>query len=238
MRKEPFGVGGIVHVYNRGNRKADIVRDESDRWRFLAGLRFFNDRNNRRRVLSEMLYSARRESLEKRFEWPLGWQPQDPLVRVLAYCVMPNHYHLLLQEINAGGVTEFIRKLGTGFTNYMNWKYDECGKIFQGSYQAKLITNEYYLQYADIYIQALNPIELIPDRKANDDLGQYLDAIVANPFSGLGETINARNLHILDRKNLNKKYHLPENQESYEKLLRDAINKQGLKKILGNLSID
>ena len=47
MRKEPFFVGDIVHVFNRGNSKQEIVRDDKDRKRFIQMLYYFNDEYKR-----------------------------------------------------------------------------------------------------------------------------------------------------------------------------------------------
>jgi len=117
MRKEPFGIGNYVHVYNRGNRKMDIFRDDLDRWRFLASLRFFNDVDTKNRTLRGLRFGRQRQNFWNILEWPTTWPPQKPLVRVIAYCLMPNHYHLFLREIMNNGIPEFIRKLGTGYTN-------------------------------------------------------------------------------------------------------------------------
>jgi len=83
---------------------------------------------------------------------------RDPLVRVLAYCAMGNHYHLLLEEIRQGGITQFMRKLGTGYARYFNNKYDRVGVLFQSRFKNIVVDNERYLQYLLVYINVLNPI--------------------------------------------------------------------------------
>ena len=55
MRKELFTIDNYVHVYNRGNRKAEIVRTTADKWRFLQALRFFNDSHSSQNILRKIM---------------------------------------------------------------------------------------------------------------------------------------------------------------------------------------
>ena len=80
MRKEPFGVGDLVHVYKRGNRKQEIVRDNNDRFNFLLGLYYLNNKNSPPHPIAkakEFLGSKSRSDLD--FGWPEGWDLRDPL---------------------------------------------------------------------------------------------------------------------------------------------------------------
>jgi len=247
MRKEPFGVGDYVHVFNRGNRKMDIVRDENDRWRFLTSLRFYNDRNPAEYIIRSFFAERKmqnadlgRSNLPKQepFAWPIAENSQKPIVSVVSFCLMPNHYHLLLQEIIPGGITMLTRKLDGGFTTYLNNKYGESGKIFQGSYRARRITDLRYLQYVDAYIQALNPLELLLPKNISIDTKIDLGLAIDYPFSSLGESLGYRNFSILDREATQKKYKLPATRQNYEKLMRSVLAEGGLQKILGKLAID
>ena len=65
MRIEPFTVGDYIHVYNRGNRKAEIVRSEEDRWRFMQALRFFNDSHSSQNILRDILITSKTIRLSK-----------------------------------------------------------------------------------------------------------------------------------------------------------------------------
>lgn len=142
MRKEPFVIGNYVHIYNRGNRKAEIVRATTDKWRFLQALRFFNDSHSSQNILRKViemrkaskglsvsdidrLSTDKLDDVNSIFEmgWPPNWPEKDSLVKILCYCLMPNHFHLLLKEIRKGGISKFMQKLGIGYTNYFNLKY-------------------------------------------------------------------------------------------------------------------
>ena len=139
MRKEKFVIGDYVHVYNRGNRKELIVRDEKDKWRFMQGLRFFNDSHSSANILRQI--SALKPDTSKLVEldrepetvfeigWPPNWPEKDPLVKILCYCLKPNHFHLLLQEIREDGISKFMHKLGVGFANYYNAKHKKLAEF-------------------------------------------------------------------------------------------------------------
>lgn len=117
-----------------------IVYDEKDKWRFLKALRYFNDETSREHTFRDIIALEKLAPL-KPFEWPDSWPKQDPLVKILAFHLSENHYHLLIKEIKPDGTARFMQKLGTGFTGYINKKYTLVGRLFQGSYKAKVIDN-------------------------------------------------------------------------------------------------
>ena len=163
MRKEAFGVGDIVHVFNRGNRKQEIVRDDTDRWRFLQTLFYFNDEfspENPFRTLNDLLKSDFNNG--RVLIWPSQWPARNKLVDILAFTLMDNHYHLVLQEIKEGGVAKFMQKLGTGATNRFNIRHKETGRLFQGAYKARRVGSDNYLKYLNVYLHIKNVFELYP----------------------------------------------------------------------------
>jgi putative transposase len=81
---------------------------------------------------------------------------KDSLVHIGAYCLMPNHFHLLLTPVIDGGIPEFMLKLGTGYASYINKKYQRTGSLFEGSYKARFADSDKYLKYLFSYIH-LNP---------------------------------------------------------------------------------
>lgn len=161
MRKEAFFVNDFVHIYNRGNRKQEIVRDEADREYFLDALFYFNNKKTPPVPLS-FIRKSNYGNTVNRFIWQPHWPARDPLVKILAFILLDNHFHLLIQEINDGGTTAFMRKFATGITNRFNTKYNETGRLFQGAYKAKRVDSENYLRYLSIYIQIKNAFEVHP----------------------------------------------------------------------------
>lgn len=190
VRKEPFGVGSFVHVFNRGNRKQEIVRDEKDRWNFLQMLYYFNSEYsppNPMQTLKKVLKS----DFNTKLVWPDMWPERKPLVNVHALILKDNHFHLILEELVEGGITKLMRKLGTGMTNRFNTRHKETGKLFQGSYKARLIDNENYFRSLFLYLHVKNAFEMYPGglESAVKNFDEAYDFAVHYPYSSFGHYV-------------------------------------------------
>jgi len=162
MRKIKFIKGKIYHIYNRGVEKRSIFSNNSDKWRFLQGLFLFNDE----KISSNLLFRLEKEKGAMHFGilkdfFSKNQKDRNPLVRIMADCLMPNHYHLLIEEIQENGISRFMHKLAVGYTGYFNKKYDRVGSLFQGAFKAVPIESDVYLQYILAYINVVNPGQLI-----------------------------------------------------------------------------
>lgn len=91
---------------------------------------------------------------------------KDRLVAIGCYCIMPTHYHLLLQPISKNGVSEFMHKVGTGFTRFYNEQTERVGNLFIKPFRAKHIDDDVYLEQVVRYIH-LNPAELFEPQWKN-----------------------------------------------------------------------
>ncbi len=151
MRKQKLVQNNIYHIYNRGVEKRHIFLDDRDYFRFINDLIVFND--------AKMVVNPKQRLLDIKN----GIHKRDYLVDILAFCLMPNHYHLLLMPKIEGGITEFMRKLGCGYVNYFNIKYKRVGSLFQGRFKSVLIEDESQFIYIPYYIH-LNPLGIeFPD---------------------------------------------------------------------------
>lgn len=83
-------------------------------------------------------------------------------VSILCYCLMPNHYHTILKQLNSGSITNFIHRLQTSYAMYFNLKNDRVGHLFQGPFKAKLIEEDAYMLQVSRYIH-LNPQDIRKD---------------------------------------------------------------------------
>ena len=163
MRKIKFYPGLIYHIYNRGVDKRNIFMNEADKRRFLQGLFLFNDENNSwgilRQIERENKGSLNFILLKKFIEE--NKSNRNPLVKIMADCLMPNHFHLMLQEIKEGGISQFMHKLGTGYSKYFNIKYSRTGSLFEGPFKAVKADKDEYLKYLLAYMNIINPGQLI-----------------------------------------------------------------------------
>lgn len=145
-----FEPNEYYHLYNRGTEKRNIFSNKKDYERFSALLYLCNNNvsvhisNNKGLTLVELL------SIER----------NKPLVKIGVYCLMPNHFHLLVEENITGGISRFMQKLLTGYTMYFNTKYERSGTLFQGTFKARHVRDERYLFHLISYIH-LNPVKFI-----------------------------------------------------------------------------
>jgi putative transposase len=151
QRDVPFQDGEIYHVYNRGTNKMEIFNSESDYQRFVQLMYVCNQSQ----TVQLSVLSRSERKMGKLFQGERG----SPLVSVLAYCLMPNHFHIILRQEVEGGISEFMRKIATGYSMYFNKSSQRTGTLFQGRFKSKHISDTWYLNHIFSYVH-LNPVEL------------------------------------------------------------------------------
>jgi len=145
MKRIDFVNDEYYHIYNRGVDKRNIFPDQRDYVRFLKGLRLFN--------ASGMTWlSLLNDKVEQ-------YEKGKRLVDVLCYCLMPNHYHILIKQKSDSGITTFMRKLNTGYTMYFNIRYKRTGRLFENKFKAVHVKNDDFLRHLSRYIH-MNPLDL------------------------------------------------------------------------------
>ena len=87
-------------------------------------------------------------------------EKEKPLVSILSYCLMPNHFHLILYEHTENGISKFMGKLLTAYSMYFNKKYDRSGPLFTHPFRSEHINNDSQYMYIFSYIH-LNPLSII-----------------------------------------------------------------------------
>ncbi len=142
----------IYHIFNRGVEKRQVFMDESDYFRFIHDLWEFNDWA----PAPNMFYRKRTLTIS---EVGPRKSEREPLVDILAFALMPNHYHLMVQQLVDGGITEFMRKIGTGYTIYFNNKYKRVGYLFGGKYKIEHVKEHAHFIHLPYYIHS-NPLDL------------------------------------------------------------------------------
>jgi len=156
MRKIPIISGEIYHVCNRGVDHRKIFIDEEDYYRFIHDLFEFNDENSVINV-NYFFNNKSAQSMDTRRPY-IG--PRKILAEILAFSLMPNHYHLLIKPKTDAGGSELMKKINGGYARYFNNKYQRQGALFQGRYKAVLIENESHFIHIPYYIHA-NPLDMV-----------------------------------------------------------------------------
>ncbi len=141
----PFVNGEFYHIYNRGLEKKDIFTNQRDYTQFIKTLFYYQIQNPKPK------FSTYRQSKTFKID------PSKKIVDIVCFCLMPNHFHLLIKQLQDGGISEFMRRFIHSYTKYRNVKYNRKGPVFQGIFKAVLIETEEQLLHISRYIH-LNPL--------------------------------------------------------------------------------
>jgi putative transposase len=142
-RKVIFVNNYFYHIYNRGVEKRTIFEDKQDYQVFIDILRYYLIPNQE---IPEFFSRKPKVKISH-------------AVDLLAYCLMPNHFHLLVKQKEDNGISDLMHALGITYSMYFNKKYQRVGSLFQGRFKAKMVDKENYLLFLSKYIH-LNPQEL------------------------------------------------------------------------------
>jgi len=143
---------GYYHIYNRGVEKRKIFLDQQDYAVFLSYFKEYLLPKDEK-VLSERLTDPQISSKERdKVLKTLRMNNFAEQIILLAYCLMPNHFHFFVKQKEARSIDNFMRSLGTRYTAYFNRKYKRVGSLYQGVYKAVLITSEPQFLYLSRYI--------------------------------------------------------------------------------------
>lgn len=146
QRKSVFSVGEFYHIYNRGVDKRKIFINNKDHERFIKLLFFCNDSKS---------VELRNVGKTKFADYKI----RKKLVDLGAFCLMPNHFHLLVRERIENGISLFMKKVLTAYVMYFNIVNKRKGRLFESSFQASHADTDEYLKYLFAYIN-LNPLKL------------------------------------------------------------------------------
>jgi len=215
MRNLIFANEGVYHICNRGVDKREVFADQKDYERFLINLVLFN-------TVGEVAGNTSRYDLSKAFTNI----PNNPLVKIHAFVLLPNHFHFILRQKTDRSMEFFLRSLATRYSMFFNKKYNRIGKLFQGHYKAILIDNERYLLYLSKYIHK-NPKE-------------YTD-MLTDAYSSYSEYLDLRHTSWIETETIlsyfkEQKNSLLKKTNSYKSFVEDEDETETA--LLGNLIIE
>lgn len=206
------------HIYNRGVEKRTIFEDDNDYTVFLACLK---------------LYLNPPKPIDRRFSVTLqGPSPTDTntlvyapcrqpnnhygKIELVAYCLMPNHFHLCIKQTEKRDMDHFMRSLSTKYAMYFNKKYERVGSLFQGRYKAVLIETEEQFTYLTKYIHR-NPLALTSYKDRPRQLGKY-------SFSSYPNYLGARRQNWINPTNILSYFSEKNRYNSYQSFVEESIS--------------
>ena len=201
MRKVPFAKNEIYHIFNRGTDKREIFSCDYDYARFIRSLDEFNQ--------IEPVYSLYLNDLRKS-RGLLDVQrlrKGRKLVEIITYCLNPNHFHLMLNQLEVGGISEFMKRIGGGYTKYYNSRYERSGALFQGKFKSTHVDSNELLLYLSVYVNANHQIHGYPEKDW--------------PYCSLLDYTGKRDGKLCDKKIILGQFN--NNFGEYEKYLNDNV---------------
>ena len=143
---------GYYHIYNRGVEKRIIFLDQQDYSVFLSYLKEYllpkNEKKLHERLSDPQISPKEKDKVLKL----LRMNNFAGEITLLAYCLMPNHFHFFVKQKEAESIDRFVQSLATRYTAYFNRKYKRVGSLYQGVYKAVLIVSEQHFLHLSRYI--------------------------------------------------------------------------------------
>lgn len=152
VRPEPFVTDYVYHIYNRGVNRSTIFHSQQNYQRFYDTIDYY-------RIPTQpvkLSYFLKWSLTDKRKLLETTQRNPKKYVSIYCYAFMPNHFHLLVRQIQENGVSEFMRKVQNSFAKYENIRHERTGGLYEGPFRAIRIKTENQLLHVSRYIH-LNP---------------------------------------------------------------------------------
>ncbi len=218
MRSLKIAPGEYYHVFNRGVNKHLIFHDTIDRVRFLFLILYFQSPitlfNIGRMVKSFVRHSV--FNIKKETEQNII---ESKFIELTSFCLMPNHFHLIVKEVEENGTARYMQRVLNAYTKYYNAKYNKSGHLFQGPYKIVHVKSNEQLLYLSTYIHR-NPRELKEwlHKENRYPWSSYQDFLSKNRFEKLLV------FNIISGQFKNKKEYEKIVKESTAKLLKEELS--------------
>ncbi len=179
-----YEAGAYYHIYNRGVEKRIIFLDDQDYKTFLSYLKFyltsqdFQNQTDLQGVSLKVLKSISPSRKSKNY--------LDE-IELLAYCLMPNHFHLFVHQNSEQAINFFMRSLSTKYVRYFNTRYKRVGHLFQDTYKAVKVETENQWIHLSKYIHQ-NPLDLPIFKETPCSLSEYKYSSYRNYLGNFRQT--------------------------------------------------
>jgi len=144
-----FATGSIYHIYNRGNNRENIFHDKTDYKSFMFRVGLLLGFKPNELIENEI---SRTPLSRIRLDAKLGY------FKLHSFCLMPNHFHLLIEQCEDIPISKFMLRLSTSFAMYINIKYKRVGHVFQDQFKSVLVKSNSQLMWTTSYIH-MNPVK-------------------------------------------------------------------------------
>lgn len=151
-RRTPLVTNEYYHIFNRGVARMPTFLSKRDYKQALLSILFYNNAHSK-----ISLSRFKKFSTEEQIKFYTSRVESEKLVQVVAFCLMPNHFHFLLQQLQENGISKFLSQFTNSYTRYFNTTHNRVGPVYQGVFKSVHIETDEQLVHLSRYIH-LNPI--------------------------------------------------------------------------------
>ncbi len=215
QRKVPLITGEYYHIYNRGFRKRKIFLSSANYGRAYQTLQYYQ--------LSEPPFKFSHfqlRSLKRQQE--ILVQLDHTSIEVIAFCFMPNHFHILIKQLENNGINHYISKFSLSYAKYFNTLHEKSGPVFEGRFKAVLVNTNEQLLHLSRYIH-LNPYTA--------SIAKTINELKYYPYSSLKEYLHSYRFILSQPQSILDQFESPEdylkfvtNHADYQKDLHQIKN--------------
>lgn len=221
-RKIVLAKGELYHVFNRGVAKRPIFTQKRDYQKFLEAISFYQFSSPPIRLSKFLILSQEgKTDILKSLTWT-----GKKLIEMACYCLMPNHFHFLLRQLEDDGISIFMGQIQNSYTKYFNAKRERIGPLLQGRFKAVRVESEQQLTHLSRYIH-LNPYSSF--------LVEPLEKLKKYPWSSFPNYLENDKVDFLNK---NIVLNLFENREEYQKFIFNQADYQKELEIIKHLALD
>ncbi len=177
-RSQPIFTGQVYHVFNRGIDRRTTFTGKREFERAYQTLLFYRFMRPHLRLSYFLSLGVSRRS-QLLFQLEKG----KKLIDVLAYCLMPNHMHLVLRQKADAGISAYLSNIQNSYTRYFNTRHQRIGPLFLDQFKAKRVETDEQLHHLIRYVH-LNPFTSF--------LVKRQDALVDYPWSSFPEYLGKK----------------------------------------------
>ena len=188
MRNIEISVDECYHIYNRGAQKRITFHNSSDYVRFLFLILFFQSPIVFGQISRPVHHFVKHRVFDIDTE-DISQITNNQYVELIAFCLMPNHFHLILKEVEENGVARYMQRVLNGYTKYYNTKYEVSGHLFQGPYKAVHVEDNDQLLYLSTYVHRnVRELPQWKNREQKYEWSSYQDYVRKNRWGKILST--------------------------------------------------
>lgn len=209
----------FYHIYNRGVEKRNIFLDSQDYAVFLSYLKSYLEPKDKEKLLSIINDQKSTWEEKRKAEKMIQLNNFNKEIELCCYCLMPNHFHLLIHQKSSQSIDLFMNSLITRYVMFFNRKYQRVGPLFQDVYKAVRIKTDEQLLYLSVYIHR-NPLDEISEDIQGVPLYE-LGRLSAQP-SSLSEYIGTRRSRWISTQQILSYFSKKHKNYEYQSYLRET----------------